>query len=110
MNESDSYQKALEQCVLIKQMNLLSLELDVPFLKKAVSDMLENHRHRDSMMVLNPNPLTHNDQQGLNYAKITQLQNMLNLAETSQQIIELEKKLALSKLNASKFNDFFGNS
>jgi hypothetical protein len=102
-----TYEKSLEAAKVIKEMNLLALQLDIDYLTKALEEMQENHSRRDSMAVLNPNPFSHFEKQDLYAAKLKQLELMIELSKNTQVIIECEKKLVAAKSNESNLNQLF---
>lgn len=100
--------KSVEASIPLREMSLLSLQLDAEYLKEALKQMKEAHSFRDAAAILNPNPFTHNQQQDLNAAKMKQLDLFLQLAENTKNIMKCTQALATANQNSSQLNQFFG--
>ncbi len=105
--KSKSYENTVEAAIPVKIIMDAVQRLDVEYLQAALKDMRANHSMRESAAVLNPNPFTHNEQQDLNEAKLTQLDLMLQLAENTQRIKEATLKLNGAKQSVNQMNQLF---
>jgi hypothetical protein len=109
MSQEPNFEKSTQQAAIIKPiMNLVS-QLDVEYLTMAHKKMKEAHSFRDSVMILNPNPLTHMEKQELAAAETKQLELMLKLAKNYQVIKDKTIELHEANNNVQKLNKMFGN-
>lgn len=102
-----SEEESKKASVPVGIINRLSAQLNLPYLKKCLKEMKEQHSWRDRAMVLNPNPMSHMEKQDLESAKIKQLELIINLGENAQEILNCEKEYINSKKNAKFFSNFF---
>lgn len=84
------------------------LELDIEYLSQALKDMKKHTSMRESMAVMNPNPMTHNENQSVDRAKQRQLELMLELAKNAQNIMDSERKLIKARTQSNELGQLFG--
>ena len=101
-------EKSREEAEKLKMLQFQALMIDDEYLKAALKDMRENHSMRDSIAILNPNPLSHNQQQDLNEAKLNQLELIIKLKDNIIQINNLSDKLNRAKKHENEMKNIFG--
>jgi hypothetical protein len=106
--ENFTYERSVEAARPVKAMNDLAEQLDVEYLTGALEEMKKNHSMRDSIMILNPSPFTHTEQQELDAAKLEQLDLMLKLSKNVNRIKELTLKLYTAKGRVNDLSKMFG--
>lgn len=109
MDEAEKRAKAEEQAQIIVCLKPLLLQLDADFLEQALSDMIKRHKKRQSIAVLNPNPLTFNAKQNLEGAKINLLEALIKSCEAIEIVKLAEINLNTTVNHAMSLMDFFND-
>ena len=101
-------EKSTEQSHIILLLGLHISQLDLPYLKEALSQMKDNHSTRDAGMILSPNPHTFIEKQKVDALKIKQLDLMLQLRENMDAINDAKDDLRQAGESAKKLEEIFG--
>lgn len=101
-------ERSVHAAIPLRVMSEQCLLLDVEYLTDALKALKEQHNFRDSAAILSPSPLTHNDRQELDAAKIKQLELFLELAGQLKEIIRLQNNLSKVTENEAMLKSMFG--
>lgn len=101
-------EKSIEQAEIIKRVQEAMKEFDVEYLEAAYEKMKENHSHRESAMILDPNPHTALQRSDLEAIKLKQMRYYLDAAKNLNNIIKAEVDLALAKRQSETIGKMFG--
>ncbi len=102
-------EKSKEEAEKIKSIQEILMELDGDYLSSALKDMRENHDLREDMVLFNPNPSTHYEQQALNEAKQNQFALILKLKENMLVIARAQGELMRAKGHENEMKNIFEN-
>lgn len=102
-------EKSQEEAKKLQNVQREVLSIDSEYLESALKDMRANHEMRESMAVLNPNPLTHNEQQDLNNAKLELLEIIIKMKKAMLNVADCHGKLMRAKGHEGEMSKLFGN-
>ncbi len=100
-------EKSTEAAYPIQMILFFAGALDINYLSECLKQMRNDISRRESIAVLNPNPLTHNASQKLYQAKTEQLATIIKLGENMNKIAELHGKLQAAELTQEELAQMF---
>lgn len=107
-NEQEiTLEKSKEQAEIITPIQLMILQLDVPYLQQALASLRARHSFSESAMILNPRPLTAMPLHDLMSAKIKQLELYIQIAMNAQDIMKCERDVMIANNRSEQIEKLF---